>query len=125
MLQIDDIKLNRDDLAEFLPNLRSIKAFENLQKAISQTIPDAVNATPEDQNTVLAGQAFSPRPPRAAEVRGDQYIDVTRDALGFQLALVPERLVVSLLPYIPRQAPASTTASASADLILATQIFGA
>lgn len=128
-VQINDISLNRDDLAEFLPNLRSIKAFENLQKALSGTIPDAINGAPTDVNTLLPSRAFGQPPlPRAPDVRGDQYVDVTRDALGYQIALVPERLIVAILPFIPRQAAASTSATAptvDANLILATQIFGA
>jgi hypothetical protein len=42
-LSVDSINLDRDDLAGFLPNLRSIKAFENLAKLASSTLPDAVN----------------------------------------------------------------------------------
>jgi hypothetical protein len=60
-LQIDDIKLNRDDLATFLPDLRSIKAFENLQKAITGTIPDQVNDNTDSIDTlqILLGNASS------------------------------------------------------------------
>lgn len=43
-LQIASLQIDRDDLASFLPDLRSIKAFEALQKAVSTTIPEAVNA---------------------------------------------------------------------------------
>lgn len=39
----DKINLDRDSLAQFLPDLRSIKAFENLAKVVNDTIPDAVN----------------------------------------------------------------------------------
>jgi hypothetical protein len=55
-LEINDIRLNRDDLAEFLPNLRSIKAFENLQKAITATIPDSIN---DNSSAIDALQAIS------------------------------------------------------------------
>ena len=42
-LSTRSINLDREDLAVFLPNLRAIKAFENLAEAVSQTLPDAVN----------------------------------------------------------------------------------
>lgn len=46
-LLVNDINLDRQDLSAFLPDLRSIKAFENLAKAVSATIPDAVNGNTE------------------------------------------------------------------------------
>lgn len=128
-LEFGSINLDRKDLGSFLPDLRSIKAFENLVKAVTEQIPDAINAAPQDVNTLLSVQSFTKSVSRAPDVRGDTYIDVTLDAQGFRLALVPERLVLALLPYLPRQAAASSSTSSAAvvdaNLILATQIFGA
>lgn len=44
MLSTASLQIDRDSLSSFLPDLRSIKAFEALQEAVSQTIPDAVNS---------------------------------------------------------------------------------
>lgn len=43
-LTTNSVRIDRDDLAGFLPNLRAIKAFENLQSAVATDIPDAVNS---------------------------------------------------------------------------------
>lgn len=53
-LLINDINLDRQDLAAFLPDLRSIKAFENLAKAVSATIPDAVNGNTDSIDDLAA-----------------------------------------------------------------------
>ena len=47
-IEIDNIKIDRNDLAQFLPNLRAIRAFETMSKAVSGTIPDAVNQNTDD-----------------------------------------------------------------------------
>lgn len=43
-LQINN-RLDRSDLASFLPDLRAVKSFENLAADVSNTIPNAINAT--------------------------------------------------------------------------------
>lgn len=63
-------QISRAELAEFLPSPRAIRAFENMIADVSQTIPDSIEGTTQDQGTILAGRAFaSPTyaPPVAAD----------------------------------------------------------
>lgn len=56
-------RLPRDELAEFLPSHRAIKAFENVANDILDTLPDAIDNSVTDETAVLSMQAFLQRPP--------------------------------------------------------------
>ncbi len=79
----------------------------------------------ENTSQLLAGDMFSKRPAAQPDVRGDSSITATRDAQGFQLALVSENLVSPLLPFLPRLQTASLLDTTDASRVLENQIFGA
>jgi hypothetical protein len=56
-------RLPREELAEFLPNHRAIKAFENLVADVTQTLPQAIASTTEDAGSVVAMEMFRHRMP--------------------------------------------------------------
>jgi len=120
-------------------NPEFVKFFSTLLGRAGGTSADTINSD------WLLGTArtFGPRAPLAADVRGDSAITVTRDAQGFSLSFVPEAIVASVMPYLPkapvqqvdpaafiqsivpflpRPAPAFSLQSASS--ILESQIFG-
>lgn len=79
----------------------------------------------EGMSQLLAGEVFGRRAQVQSDVRGDDYIDVTRDAQGARLALTPERLVAAVAPFLPRPTFDLLTANDSSESVLASQIFGA
>lgn len=54
-------KISRDKLAQFLPNLELIKAFENLVDDVSDALPAAIGSSATDADTVLGADVFRPR----------------------------------------------------------------
>lgn len=61
-------RLLREELAQFLPNHRAIKAFENVAEDILNTLPDAIEQQPSEATSVLANMAFLPPPQPHAPV---------------------------------------------------------
>lgn len=55
--------LTRNKLAEVFKNHEIIKAFENLFQDVTATIPDAIQESSADADSVLTSQAFLPRVP--------------------------------------------------------------
>lgn len=53
-------QLTRDDLAQFLPNPKLIRAFELITEDVTVTLPDAIAGAGSDADNVLATSSFSP-----------------------------------------------------------------
>lgn len=51
-------RVTRADLAEFLPNSRAIRAFENMVQDLTQTLPDAIENSSADADSLLAVATF-------------------------------------------------------------------
>lgn len=58
-IDLGSINLDRIDLAQFLPNQRAIKAFENLSKAVGVTLPDAIDEVAASADTAAARVAVA------------------------------------------------------------------
>lgn len=98
----------RTELANFFRgNPRLVKAFEDLLKDVSITLPDAIGGASEDTSSILAQGAFHPRAqPLAAPTMPDA---------GQMLAQA----------LFARAQPPVQPVNDGADSILAGQIFGA
>lgn len=68
-------RVTRADLAEFLPNSRAIRAFENMVHDLTQTLPDAIEGATFDVGSLLAVSSLA-RPPAPTPTFNDAASDV-------------------------------------------------
>lgn len=106
MATIKTKRLTRQKLAEFLPNQEAIKAFENLQEDVMETIPVIVEDTASNANNLVAADMFRAKAP--------VLMPSAADSQSLQAAAI-------FLPHMQQHAQPPD----DARNILATQIFGA
>ena len=58
--EIKSRQLTRDDLAQFLPNPKLIRAFELMTEDVTITLPDAIADSGSDADSVIAQASFAP-----------------------------------------------------------------
>lgn len=121
-------RLTRQELASFLGNHRLIKAFETIDEAVANNLPDpggSVQLTADAALELATAQRlgiFSPRQ-QLISLRAGDGIQVTPDAAGFTVTVDLGFLVSALRAYLPRSTPPVPAANDS-QAILANKIFG-
>lgn len=120
-------RVTRTDLWSFLKNHRLVKAFEDVQNDVIDTIPAVIQGAAEDASNVLANEAFLPRPPIPAP-QDSAGNTVAAQVFAPRLQSVPSSQSNSVSDAIGGQIfaprPIPSVAPDQANVILMTQIFG-
>lgn len=128
MAQLPQIR--RDVLQRIFTNPNALRAYEALQEALANTPDDVVTlyaqvgeARAQAENAI-AKAASAEQQAQLAKTRAGFALRATLDAGGQTLDVVPEELVLTLLPYLPRPPQPQTIKPDDTQFILASRIFG-
>ena len=124
-------QISRDVLRTIFRTPESLRAYEALQQALITTPDDivtltaAVGAARDQAEAAIARAAGAQQQAQRAITRPGFGLRSTPDAGGQVLDVVPEMLVLALLPFLPRPATQSETPANDTQRIFAARIFGA
>lgn len=108
-----------------------MRAYEALQQALRNTPDDmvtlfaAVGAARDQAESAIARAASAQQQAQRAITRPGFGLRSTPDAGGQVLDVMPEALVLALLPFLPPHAEHTETPSNDTQRIFAARIFGA
>jgi hypothetical protein len=117
-------RLTRDELAQFLPSLKLIKAFETLISQVSEITPDELTRLNAE---ILSSQlgVFGSQPQRQRDVRVGEGLLSVRDAAGVTISVDLGNLIAAVIAFMPRPTPAPPPPRPDdANFIIAGRVFG-
>ena len=129
---VQTLRFRRSELAKLISDPALLRAFEALAIDVSETLPDAIEGSTGNADTLIAGAIFGRRSDPAPVAGGFSEADAILASEMFRHRAEPAisnasgaDQILAAGAFLPRQQPATIGREADASNILAAQIFGA